>query len=123
MVGAGGVHMRKRPGRMCALVACLAVAGCASVRSGKYARPLDSAGRMAEKPVTASGLLISGQEVSDLASPYYGLLELTFENTTDHWLGIDRTSVSFDSWAADQVVIPTGPEITSWEQAIRQRNA
>ena len=75
---------------VCWLVAS-AAAGCATIKSGEYALPLDAKGRVAAAPVTAAGLLISGKEVSDLSSPYFGLLEVTFENPTAEWVHIDRT--------------------------------
>jgi hypothetical protein len=104
------------------LVAASAL-GCASVKTGQYAVPLDATGALAKTSVTAAGLLISGTEVSDVASPYFGLLEITFENPTAQWVRIERTALSFGAANDKHAVISEWSDILGWERAIRQRNA
>lgn len=117
----------RAPRSPAAWVACLLLGAlgpaCATVKSGDYAKPLDAQGQVIATSKTAAGLLISAQEVQDLASPYFGLIEVTFENPTPDWIHIDRTSVKFTAEATPHTEIPDATEIAGWERAIRQRNA
>jgi hypothetical protein len=103
--------------------AALAV-GCASIRTGAYATPVDASGHRLGSSATTSGLMISGREVTDLSSPYFGLVELTFENTSSEWVRIQRMNLDFGTPAKNQLVlVPWGTDITSWRDAAYQRRA
>jgi hypothetical protein len=115
----GPVRPSKRP-LVYWLLATLA-GGCASVKSGEYAKPIQTNGQMATAPMTPAGLLISGTEVESLSSPYFGLVEITFENPTGEWIHIDAAKVTF-AVPPEEAVISTAPEIAAWERAIRQRS-
>lgn len=102
----------------------VSLSACATISSGEYAHAMDTQGHLASSPRTPLGLKISGAEVGDLSSPYFGLVALTLENDSPDWVRIRKLSVSFGG--ADQdasVLIPWGADIASWEHAIEERNA
>jgi len=104
-----------------ALITC--GAGCASIAPGKYARPIDEHGQLAESPRTRAGLKISAREIRSLASEHFGFVEFTFENTTSHWIQIEHVELGFGDPAKDRnVYVPWGSELESWRRAIEERN-
>jgi hypothetical protein len=104
-----------------ALLAC--GAGCASIAPGKYARPIDEHGQLAESPRTPAGLKVSAREIRSLASEHFGFVEVTFENTTSRWVHIHRVELGFGDPVQDRnVYVPWGTELESWRRAIDERN-
>jgi hypothetical protein len=100
------------------------VQGCASVHSTYEARPVDAYGRFSESNVTASGLRITGGEMTELASSQFGAIALTFENTSHSWLRVRRVSLDFGGAFYNQnVLVPWGSDIDAWYQATTTRNA
>lgn len=104
------------------LVASL-LAGCATIHSGDYGVPLD-ASNQAQKSAPASDLQISAGEDADMSSPYFGLVEVTFENKSAAWKQIDRITLDFGSPEKNSSIqIPYGEDIDLWESAVTVRNA
>src|SRR6185503_17438380 len=98
--------------------------GCATIEDAHPARPISPDGRLSKNRATASGLVVSGEELEELSSPYFGVLAFTFENPTSEWVRIENVILDFGSQARnDSIVLPWGEEIVSWEQATSQRNA
>jgi hypothetical protein len=98
--------------------------GCATVHSGRVAAHVDAEGHRVYGAGSPLGLVISGREVTDLASPYFGFVELTFENTTASWVRITKIDMNFGTPAKDQnVLVPWGSDIDTWRAATYQRNA
>lgn len=97
---------------------------CASVPNAYYAKPMDLHGKLADEPRTASGLVISGEEIGSLSSPYFGVIHLTFENTTGEWIHVRSITLGFGGGLKDaSVSVTAGEELASWSRAIDQRNA
>jgi hypothetical protein len=99
-----------------------AVCGCATVSSAEPAVPVDEHGRLSKSEVTASGLRVSGEELSALSSPYFGALEVTFENESAAWVHIEHVRLDFGRKVNDRVLLPWGEDIRSWYDATIQRN-
>jgi hypothetical protein len=114
--------MRKFPrwaSRYVAVVSTvLAFGGCIEVRTGAYAHPVDAAGKVSSSDATRSGLRISGEEVQQLSSAYFGLLEITFENTSSRWLRVMSVSARFtDAQSNQRIQVPVGEDLQSWLRA------
>jgi hypothetical protein len=102
----------------------LCVTGCASIESAHPARPISPDGRPSQTRETASGLVVSGEELDELSSTHFGVLAFTFVNPTNDWVRIDNVALDFGSKPRnDSIVLPFGEEIASWELATSQRNA
>jgi hypothetical protein len=107
-----------------ALLLAMPLGGCASIVSGEYGHPMDASGILAQSPQTPLGLVISGAEVRELSSPYFGLVAVTLENKSSNWVRVRRMTVTFGGKQKDDsVFIPWGEEIASWERATYERNA
>jgi len=95
--------------------------GCATVSSGPYGIPLDGhhdGGAGATSSPFVTGLKVSAGELPQLASPYFGAVEVTFENPSPRWIQVDRVDVDFGSPQRNQVVfVPWGADIDAWRQA------
>jgi len=102
----------------------LCLAGCASIENAHPAHPVGPDGRPYGRRETASGLVVTGEEISELSSTYFGVLAFTFVNPTNDWLRIDNVVLDFGSQARNEsIALPWGEEIASWELATSQRNA
>lgn len=114
-------HRHSRSSLLCLLVA--AGSGCATIKSGPYGVPLDGQNRAL--PANAAGpLKVSAGESAGLASSYFGLVEVTFENETPRWIQIDRVDLDFGTADKNRsVLVPWGDDIDVWERAITVRNA
>lgn len=113
------------PSRFPLMALCVALlAGCATVSARHEGTPLDEAGKLSQSSRTKSGLRISGQELDDLASQYFGAVRVTFENPSSHWVNIKRMAVSFGTETRNSsVLLPYGTQIDSWMEATARRNA
>jgi hypothetical protein len=61
--------------------------------------------------------------VGGLSSPYFGVVEVTFENNSPAWIQIDHVDLDFGTPDKNRsVFIPWGDDIDSWEQATTRRN-
>jgi hypothetical protein len=97
-------------------------AGCATVSSGSYAGSVDEQGRPLSR--AADEPLISAGELTDLSSPYFGALEITFENESSEWIRITGVELDFGSPELNQAVfVPAGQDLQSWQDATSTRNA
>jgi hypothetical protein len=103
---------------------CLAVGlsfaalSCAAIPTGDFGTTIDAKGRVTEQQVQASGLRISGKQVNELASPYFGMLVLTIENTKAGWRHMQHLRVSLASRELnDSVIIPAGTALEAWVDA------
>ncbi len=109
-----------------AILVCMivgAVPACAGVQDRYVATPLDEGGQVEVRGRTASGLVVSGAEVSSYASEHFGLVQVTFENASADWIRIRRLTLDFGSAGASRAVTVTeGPDIDSWISATLQRN-
>ena len=98
--------------------------GCASIENAHPARPISPDGRLSKNRETAAGLVVTGEELEELSSTYFGVLAFTFENPTNEWVRIENIILDFGSQARNaSIAVPWGEEIVSWEQATSQRNA
>jgi hypothetical protein len=71
-----------------------------------------------------SGLRISGEELTDLSSAYFGVLEVTFENSTADWIRVERVGLDFGSPAKNAAVtVPAGENLEAFIASTEQRNA
>jgi hypothetical protein len=101
----------------------LMAAGCMTVARGQLAQPLDEQGKPRQAGDAAvSGLRLSSRIVSELTSEHLGFIEITFENQSDRWIWIDRANIRANDASANQnVVIPLGEELVSWQRAAVER--
>jgi hypothetical protein len=68
--------------------------------------------------------VISGREISKLATPSVGAVEVTFENTSAGWVHIGRVALDFQNEAANQLVTtPAEGDARNWARAVAQRDA
>ena len=68
-------------------------------------------------------LFISADLNNDLSSEYFGMLEFTFENTTDKWVTIDHIDVKAKDESFNKTMkFTTGEDFVVWSKAIRKRN-
>jgi len=105
------------------LVSVLAGAGCATVHSGEYAFPLDIPGGY-HGPTTPAGLLISSREITSVATPSVGAVEVTFENRSSDWIRVEGVRLDFRNDAANELVTtPADADAWNWAQAVAQRDA
>jgi len=97
-------------------------AGCATIQSGPVGVPLDASNHPQPRGPQPE-LQVSAGEKPDLASPYFGLVEITFENNSPSWKQIDRIAVDFGTPDKNSSVqIPWGTDIDAWEDAVLERN-
>ena len=100
------------------------LAGCASVPNSEPAVPIDAQGNPAPATTMGSGLRVSGEELRELASAYFGVLEVTFENPTPEWVRVDGVTLDFGSAAKNSaIVIPAGKDLETFVASTEQRNA
>lgn len=108
------------------LVIAIYLQGCASIHSGQFAQPVDSAG-VAEKTIghsTGLGLIVSGKENENFSNRFFGNIDLTFENTSSKWIRIKKVVLEFSDPKINQAVrIPVGADLVAWSEATQQRNA
>jgi hypothetical protein len=105
-------------GRAALLSAVLVCAGCVEVRTGAYAHAVDPAGKVTSSEVTRSGLRISGEAVDPLSSAYFGLIEITFENTSSRWLRVVSVSARFAGAQSNRLIqVPIAEDLQSWVRA------
>lgn len=108
----------------CVLLLCLfSFTFCASVHEANYAAEVVDNGTMVKTGTTGLGLLISGEENQKMASRNFGVIEFTFENTTDKWVRINKISVDFGDEAKNSsIFITSGRDIDIWKESIMIRN-
>jgi hypothetical protein len=100
------------------------VPGCATIHAGEFAMPLDASGRWTGKPATALGLVISGRELTHMATASIGAVEVTIENTSSRWVEIGEVGLDFQNETANRLVsTPPDADARSWAQAVAQRDA
>jgi hypothetical protein len=98
--------------------------GCASVPSSEPAVPIDAQGKPVGATTTSAGLRVSGEELAELASRYFGVLEVTLENPTAEWIHIRRVTLDFGDSARNAAVsVPAGENLRAFLTATEQRNA
>jgi hypothetical protein len=97
--------------------------GCASVRNSYLGTPADPAtGKWAAQgSKTAAGLIVSVEEKEHLASEYFGVVDVAFENTTDKWIKVKGVALKFGPEYDPHITIPVGEELKSWATATQQR--
>lgn len=97
--------------------------GCASVPNSEPAVPIDAQGTPVSA-TTSAGLRVSGEELAELASRYFGVLEVTLENPTADWIHIARVTLDFGDSAKNAAVgVPAGEDLHAFLKATEQRNA
>ena len=105
------------------LLIAFALGGCATVNSGAYGVSVDEQGR----PLPQSGPgepRVSAGELTDLSSPHFGALEVTFENRGHEWIRIHGVELDFGSQSVNEnMFVPAGPDLDSWREATSMRNA
>jgi hypothetical protein len=101
---------------------CLACA--TTVQRGPLGEPVDEAGHRLAGPRPLAGLNVSAEEIPALASPTFGAVEVTFENTSASWIRISNLALDFgDPIRTAGVQIPGGADLEAWRQATLQRLA
>jgi len=98
--------------------------GCASVRSSQLAMPADPVTGEWRRPgsKTPSGLVVSGEEKTQYATEHFGVLDVTFENTTAEWVRVKGLALDFGGPEYERHVrIPVGEELRSWATATQER--
>ena len=94
------------------------------MNSGDYGVALDDTGHPRSSAPNNERLKISAGEQGELSSPYFGVVEVTFENNTPAWIQIDHIDLDFGTADKNKsVFIPWGEDIDTWERATLQRNA
>jgi len=97
--------------------------GCATINSGSYGVPVDASSRPLATAEPAA-LRISAAEIVRDSNPYFGLVEVTFENASPAWVEIDRIDLDFGTPDRNRSVqIPWGDDIDTWYEAVSVRNA
>lgn len=103
------------------VVGLLSLVGCASIHKGEYAKQVDEDGSVKKGNVTNSGIIVSGSEVSSLASKHFTQLDFTFENTTNQWIEIDKVNISYMDKKLNKLVkVPLGKKLMMWSEAAKQ---
>jgi hypothetical protein len=106
------------------LVSLLLTSACATVEPGTPAVVTDTPARPGEMAMTAAGLRVSSRQLSTLASPSFGVVEVTFANPSGQWVRMRKIGIDFGSPTRNQrVQIPWGTDLQSWHKATEQRNA
>jgi hypothetical protein len=106
------------------MAAITALTGCATVAEGTIARPIDLGGHFLPSTTTGGGLVVHGRELPELSSPNFGVLEVTFENTTNRWIHLDDVRLDFGDPVKNQgVTVPGGADMQAWQAATLKRNA
>lgn len=83
--------------------------GCASVSTGKVAKPLTPGARSDTSP---SGLVLRGEENRRLTNRYVLVIDFTFENRTAGWLRIEEAALDFGSREIDAALsYPAGTDL------------
>ncbi len=105
------------------------LASCASLHNGNYAQTIDAnsankaANSIGTKAPLKSGLIISGEENTELASDYFTALDLTFENTTNDWIRIKSVKIDFgDETLNKEINFPVGQDLAQWANSAQQRS-
>lgn len=104
----------------------LFLSSCASVHNGNYANVETGSGsnQKSTGKQSASGLLLSGQEVKSMASQHITQIDFTFENKTGKWIHIKSVKLNFGSQEANEAIsIPVGADLDAWILAIKQNQA
>ena len=102
----------------------LGLSSCASVASGPYGTPLDTAGKPSAAEAQAAKLKVSAREIPEMSSRYFGEIEFTLENPTAEWVRVDKVALDFGGPKINQsVYFPWGSQLDNWLEATRQRNA
>lgn len=95
---------------------------CETVQSRYVATALDANGKPAPEQ-SDRGIIVSGEELPELSSPLFGVVEVTFENHSQRWAHLRTTSIRFGSDAVDNVIYtPAGEDLWAWQQATLRRN-
>jgi len=98
-------------------IAALVLAGCASVEKQNSATTAEHGG-------SGKKLEISYEINRSLTSEYFGMVEFTFSNKTDHWLEIRNIELKIpDDDLRNTVVLTTGRDFENWRYAARKRLA
>jgi hypothetical protein len=110
-------------GRALAVWALTSPLACASTHSGAFAIPVDASGRVLPSSTHLSGLVISSRQLTELSSRDFGVVEVTFENPSSHWVRIKTTALDFGSEARNAAVfIPAGDDLERWHEGTKRRN-
>jgi hypothetical protein len=95
-----------------------------TVQRGPLGEPVDEAGHRLTGPRPLAALHVSAEEIPALASPTFGFVEVTFENTSPSWIRIRNLALDFgDPIRTGGVQIPGGADLEAWRQATLQRLA
>jgi hypothetical protein len=112
----------RRLAPLCASL-CFAAA-CASVHSGNLATPADGATAAGDPHRTRLGLVVSGKELDELGSAYFGVVDFVFENRTEGWIRIKTVTLDLGSEARNrEVFLPWGTDLVRWYEAATQKLA
>lgn len=107
------------------LVIPLSLSACATVHgSGRYGLPVDDAvsSKTFEQKVNTrrpqpsrSQIVVSASEDRELATQYFGVIDLTFENKSSTWKRVASVDIDFGSDDLnDNVEIPLGSDLLDW---------
>lgn len=116
--------MRKTTGLFIAAIASTVFFNCASVHTGSFARDVDKAPSSSSDNRTTSGLVISSAINDQYCSEYFGMVDFTFENTTQDWIRIKKIIVDFGTNKIDtNTKFTSGYDLKVYIHACDRRNA
>jgi hypothetical protein len=99
-----------------------ALSGCMTVNSGDYGVALDDSGHPRNPTAIGEPMKISAGELGPLSSLYFGVVEVTFENTSPAWIQIDHIDLDFGTADKNKsVFVPWGDDIETWKRAAFHR--
>jgi len=106
------------------LLLLVILTSCASIHDGHYAKEIGENGKVKKGKVTKSGIIVSGSEVTEMASNYFTQLDFTFENTTNKWIKVDKINISYENKKLDKLIkVPIGEKLSLWGKAAQQNKA
>lgn len=110
------------------LAAALAAGCVAKVHPGRYAVEVPEGAvvpaSVKDNTRPKADLVISGREIREMSSTYFGFVDFALENTTAEWLKITDIKPDFGDEAINKnVSIVIGDQLAVWSTAIKARNA
>ncbi|MGK5092534.1 hypothetical protein WDW89_11045 [Deltaproteobacteria bacterium TL4] len=95
--------------------------GCAKIHSGNIATPVRSESNVPSQQ-GAMGLIVSGEENNNLSSPYFGVIDFTFENTSQGWIKLSQVKVYFENDTINEnVQFTSGKELKVWMESTQKK--
>lgn len=92
---------------------------CASIHLHNFGNQVDEMGNIINKKSTSSGLIVSGEELTEFSSPNFGFLVFTIENKSSKWINLKNLKVDFGNELRNQnIKFTSGKDLITWNEAI-----